>query len=409
MPTGRTLAALLLLVSAGLTPAAAADLRPLQGDTVKGEVVSLNAREVVIHGDGKDVTTPIEQVLQVDFGPSAKALPAKYIDVELADGSLLHCGQVALRGKEVEVDLVGGQKLKFPLDAVGYILNDAQDPRGQRQWKELLGKKRNSDVLASVRDGELVALPGTFGDAADDGQTINFDLNSQGQPRAIPLGRIRGFLFLRQPDPKAPPVLCKLHDTSADLVVVSDVAATPDGFTVTTQAGVKIDYPKALLVRLDFSKGKLTYLSDMEPAKPPVYSSTEDRPEPYRRDKNLDNGDLKLANADKAQGPCPRGAVPKGLAVHAYTVLEYDLGGDYREFTTWLGVDQDVGSAGGATKVEIQGDGKELFSDTVSPGDAPVHVTCNVKDVHRLRIIVSSPDLLDLGRHVDLADAKVSK
>jgi NPCBM/NEW2 domain len=408
MPTGRTLAALLLFAAVGLCPAPAADLRPLQGDTVKGEVVSVSAREIVMKADGKEVTTPVDQVLQLDFAPPGKPPKEKYVDVELTDGSLLHCGQVALRGKQVEADLRTGQKLRFPLDAVSYVLNDAQDAKVQRQWKDLVARKRNSDVLASVRDGELVTLNGTFGEADADGQTIAFDLNSAGRPRAIKLEKVHGMLFFRQPDPKAPPVLCKLHDTQTNLVMVSDVAAAPDGFTVTTPAGVKIDYPRALLVRLDFSKGKLTYLSDLEPAKV-VYSSTEDRPEPYRRDKNLDNGDLKLANADKAQGPCPRGPVAKGLAVHAYTSLDYDLGGDYREFTTWLGVDQDVGSAGGSTKVEVQGDGKELFSGTVGPGDAPVHVTCNIKDVRRLRIIVSSPDLLDLGRHVDLADAKVSK
>jgi hypothetical protein len=409
MPTGRTLAALLVFAAAGLPPAPAAELRPLQGDAVKGNVVSLNTREVVIHtADGKDVTTPVEQVLQLDFGPAGKPPATKYVDVELTDGSLLHCGQVTLRGKQVEADLAGGQKLQFPLDAVGYILNDAQDARWQRQWKDVVGKKHNSDVVASVRDGEPVTLDGTFGDASADGLSIDFDLHSQGQPRPIPLQKIRGLLFFRQPDPKAPPVLCKLYDTEANLVLVSDVSVTPESFRVTTPAGVKIDYPRKLVVRLDFSKGKLTYLSDLEPAKV-VYSSTEDRPEPYRRDKNLDNTDLKLANAEKAQDPCPRGTIAKGLAVHAYTSLEYDLGGDYREFSTWLGVDQDVGSAGGATKVEVQGDGKELFSDTVAPGDAPVHVTCNVKDVRRLRIIVSSPDLLDLGRHVDLADAKVSK
>jgi hypothetical protein len=410
MPTGRTLAALLLFAAVGIRPVSAADLRLLQGDPVKGEVVSVNTREVVLRADGKEVATPVEQVLQLDFAAPGKLAAAKYVDVELTDGSLLHCVQVALRGKQVEADVAGGQKLQLPLDAVGYILNDAQDAKVQRQWNELLAKKRNSDVLASVKDGDLVTLNGTFGDADAEGQTIAFDLNSQGRPRGVKLDRIHGMLFFRQPDPKAPPVLCKLTDSFTNLVMVSDVAASGDNITVTTPAGVKIDYPQKLLVRLDFSKGKLTYLSDLEPAKV-VYSSTEDRPEPYRRDKNLDNGDLKLANADKAQGPCPRGTVPKGLAVHAYTALEYDLGGDYREFTTWLGVDQDVGSAGGSTKVEIKGDGKDLLDTpcTVSPGDAPVHITCNVKDVHRLRIIVSSPDLLDLGRHVDLADAKVSK
>jgi hypothetical protein len=203
-------------------------------------------------------------------------------------------------------------------------------------------------------------------------------------------------------------VLCKLSDTMTNLVMVSALAAGADGYTVTTPAGVKIDYPKALLVRLDYSKGKLTYLSDVDPDKV-VYSSTEETPVPYRRDKNLDNRPLSLANAGDVQLPWGKGPCPKGLALHAYTSLEYDLGGDYREFSAWLGVDEGVGGSDGATRVVIQGDGKELYNEPVSPRDKPVHVTCNIKDVRRLRIIVSSADLLDLGRHVDLADAKVSK
>lgn len=409
MPTGRSLLALVLFAAA----ASAADqpvLHTLDGKATPCEVVALTAGQVVIKADGQQKEVPVDQVLQLDFPPTAKLRDAKYIDVELTDGSLLHCGQVSFRGKEVEAVLLAGQKLRFPLDAVGYVLNNAQDAKLQKQWKDVVARKRSSDVLASVRDGELVAFNGTFGKADAEGKTIQFDVDSKGEPRALKLEKATALAFLRQPDPKAPPVLCKLSDTVTDLVVVGAFAAAADGYTVTTPAGVTIEYPKALLVRLDYSKGKLTYLSDLEPAKV-VYSSTEEVPQPYRRDKNLDNlPGLLLANVGEMQQlPWGKGRCPKGLAVHAYTSLEYDLGGDYRELSAWLGIDHDVGGSDGGTKVVIQGDGKELYSGTVSPGDAPVHVTCNVKDVRRLRIVVSSADLLDLGRHVDLADAKVSK
>jgi hypothetical protein len=42
-------------------------------------------------------------------------------------------------------------------------------------------------------------------------------------------------------------------------------------------------------------------------------------------------------------------------------------------------------------------------------GKAPKVVTINIKDVQKLKIIVGSGDLQDIGKHVDLADAKVTK
>jgi hypothetical protein len=407
MPLGRPLLALVLFAGAATAAEPQPVLRTLDGSATPCELVALRASEIVVKEEGKEKSVPVDQVLQLDFPRPAK-LGEKYIDVELADGSLLHCGSVALRGKQVEADLVTGQKVKFPLDAISYILNNAQDAKLRQQWKDVLAKKRNSDVLASLRDGELVTLNGTFGDADAEGRTIQFDLNSAGEPRPLKLEKVHALSFFRQPDPKAPPVLCKLSDTMTNLVLVSAVAPIEGGYTFTTPAGVKIDYPAALLVRLDYSKGKLTYLSDLDPVKV-VYSSTEDTPQPYRRDKNLDNQPMRLANATQVELPWGKGPCSKGLAVHAYTSLEYDLGGDYREFSVWLGIDENVGGSDGGTKVVVQGDGKELDSRTVAPDDKPIHLTCNVKEVRRLRIVVSSADLLDLGRHVDLGDAKVSK
>jgi hypothetical protein len=196
--------------------------------------------------------------------------------------------------------------------------------------------------------------------------------------------------------------------------------------------GVRVKYGNAqMLHRLDFSKGKRTYLSDLEPASV-EQTSTEDRVEHYRRDKNLDDGPLRLAGRSFA----------KGLALHSRTVLVYNIGGEYKDFKAWLGVDDQVGGDSQA-QVTIEGDGKVLFATEVRRKDerlrpeyaevlavaapvgfpgfvpwpalgktlqagGPIPVALDVRGVKQLRITVSS-EFLDLGNHVDLADAKVSK
>jgi hypothetical protein len=73
-----------------------------------------------------------------------------------------------------------------------------------------------------------------------------------------------------------------------------------------------------------------------------------------------------------------------------------------------LGVDPKV-QGDSHVKVTIEGDGKELFAAEISRTVEPRPITLDVKNVKQLRIVVASAGLLDLGNHVCLADAKVSK
>jgi hypothetical protein len=121
--------------------------------------------------------------------------------------------------------------------------------------------------------------------------------------------------------------------------------------------------------------------------------------ERMRRDQNLDGGQLKLSNKVYA----------KGLAVHARTEITVELDGAYREFRVVLGIDDSVGGRDDGTVVTVFGDGKELLKTTITRKDGPQEKAVNIKDVKELKILVASPDILDLGKHVDLADAKVTK
>jgi len=85
-----------LLVSVTAVSAADSQLRTLTGAPISGELVSVNAKSVVFKFNGNNVETPLAQILSIDLQQAPKEVPdktAKYIDVELTDGTVLHCGQ----------------------------------------------------------------------------------------------------------------------------------------------------------------------------------------------------------------------------------------------------------------------------------------------------------------------------
>ncbi len=396
MPILRTLLAW-LLCAAVVCGADTAKLRTLTGKSYEGELTSLSDREIVFQAKDERVTVPIRDVLDIELPASAAPQQSRYHDIELNDGSLLHCAQLAFKGNQIEAKLVGGLELKIPLAAVSYVLKDANDAKVREEWQGILAKRGKSDLLA-VKDaeGKPNAFEGTLGEADAKGETIEFE-TAGGAKRRPALERVQAMSFLRKAEVNAAPVVCKVRDNGQGLLMAARVELTPNGFTVTTVSGIKAELPRAAVARLDYSKGKITFLSDLEPVKVTERSSVG-LVDHYRRDKNLEEAPLKVAKETFA----------KGLSLHAYTELVYDIGGEYKEFKAVLGVDPTVGGDS-HVKVTIEGDGRELFAGEVRRRDPPKTLTVDVKNVKQIRIVVASTGLLDLGDHVNLADAKVSK
>jgi hypothetical protein len=379
------------------------EVRTLTGQTIKGNLESVNEKELVVSGSGP---IAVAQIVDLVFSANQPLGTDKYLDVELTDGSLLHCSQFVLKGSKVELKLVQGAEIKdLPLTVISYVLNDAQDVKNREEWQKLLAKRGKGDLLAiKAADGVVNPLEGTLGEGDAQGETIGFE-TSTGKKAKPRLDRIHGMAFLRQPNPDIAPTLCKAQDISRDLLVVARLAMSDQGYALTTVAGAKAEFPVKSFTRWDFSKGKLTYLSDLEPRV--TESSNVEEVEHYRRDKNLEGESIQLPQKNE-DGVLALRMFPKGLSLHAHTELQYNIGGEYKEFKAILGVDPKV-PGDSHVKVTIEGDGKELFAGEVSRKDEPRAITLDVKNVKQLRIVVASTGLLDLGNHVCLADAKVSK
>jgi hypothetical protein len=411
MPAIRSLIALLVCATLGL--AEPAKVRTLAGKEYQGELLSLDGTGLTIKAkdNGKDVEIkmPLADVLEIDLATSA--LPAnKYIDVELVDGTLLHCGQMSLVNGELDLKLVAGHEVKVPLASVSYVLNNAQDKNERDDWKRLLSKQGSRDFIAIKKEGVSNTLEGTLGQGDAEGKTIGFEPKGSDAKVRVRLERIHGMSFFRKREGNLEDPLCKLTDTSGNVLVITKIAAAGGAYTFTTGAGVKLEYPGAQLAKLDFSKGKLTYLSDLEPTKTESAPGLEgtDR---FKRDKNLDGGGLRISGVPLPDRPeqVATIAYPKGLAIPATTELIYDIGGEYKHFKAVIGFDDQV-AGDSNVKVLIEGDGRELFKTEIKRKDKKaLPVVVDVKNVKNLRIVVSSSDLLDLGYHINIADAKVSK
>ena len=399
MPAMRTLFALLICTAA----TKAGELHTLANKTLAGELVSVSDKEVVLRSGAAEIKTPVGEILNIELQRDAP-LPSgvKYSDIELIDGTLLHCGKYVVKGKEIELTLAGSeQKFTIPLTLLSYLLNDAHEPAIRQEWLEkFVARKGNQDVLAIRPEGVFNGLEGTLGDTANAKGEIPFEYDSGGssKKRAIDPLKAQGLLFIRSLPANAPAPLCKVFDINQNVVLASKLELGVNNFSITTVAGARIEYPRQAVARLDYSNDKVVFLSDLKPAEL-VEKSKQGRKDTVRMNRNLDNNNpIELDDQ----------VYTKGLAMHAYAEVVYNLDGKYQKFDAVLGMDAKVGG-NGKPLVTIEADGAKLFSDTVTRKDKRRELSFPIKGVKQLRIVVSSSSLFDFGDHVDLANAKLSK
>jgi hypothetical protein len=395
--------ALLVLVSlAGSV--VAADVQTLSGKKLTGEIVGLDKHALILKSSDGEIRHPVSDVLLITLATGNQPPPGPFADIELVDGSVLHCTKLALKPQAVEVTVAPDMALTLPYSAISTICVDAHDPKLKAEFQQFAGKRGRFDIVAIRSEGRLNALEGTFGSGIATGDGIEFTLAGSEQRTTPKLNRIAGLVFISKPNTAAPARICKVIDGDRNVLAAADLLWNDKGLTVTTVSGIKVDFPDATkLSRLDFSQGKLSYLSDLDPVRAEVNLGIEDGENfaqfvRYRRDKNLENGPMRLDGTSYA----------KGLSLHAGAVLVYDLAGDYSSFRAVLGVDESVQTES-QVEVVIEGNGRELFRGKIGRRDSPKPLALDVKGVQQLRIDVRSVGLVELGGEVSLADAKVSK
>lgn len=382
-------------------------IRTVDGAAATGTIIAADNTKWVLQTPMGNKIIPMDQVLGVDFGAKSK-IPGSFCEATLIDGSRLRGASFVVKSENLDLTTFENSTVSIPLSKLAGVLRPAQDPASQTDWKDRTNRTRRRDILAIARKDKdnpekttINGLEGTLGKGSEDGKSIGFTPASGKNELPVPQANLHGLLWLRGPDATLLAPLGRAEDSSGQQLEIGKIrSASSSGLVLTLACGMDMVLPYDRAVRLDFSRGKLAWLSDMDWLDGAV-TGFEDRLDRVRRNTNLDGGAIKM------------GGVPysRGLAIPAPSSLSYSLGGEYRELQALVGLDDGTGSAEGTVRLRVEGDGKVLANLEISRNTRakPEKLSVNLKDVQVLKILVESPDLSPFGRHLILANPKVSR
>jgi len=379
------------------TPAWSDDLTTITGKgNLNGALEKITDADIVLKSGDKQVPTPLAQVLDLKLRDGRKVPAAEsYLEVHLADESVLRCSKITLGNKEAQLVLTTGAAVKVPMSAILTVLRDAQDGAIKSQFDKLKKAKKRTDRIFVKGAGGLNPIDGALGAIDEAKQMIKF------KPENLPeiesaLDKVQGLQFAAIDVPAAA-ALCKVIDMDGNVLVASKLSYDAGQATVTTPYGRKVALDNKLLAKFDFNFGRLTFLSDLD-AKIPD-SVLLGGFSPVRKDANLDGNPIMLQ--DKK--------FDKGLSMYAGAQVEYALSGKYKKLSGLLGVDSGIAEEGqGKVTLKIYCDNEEKFSQEVSTA-APVPISLNIQDVFLLRIVVVGSNFTNYSGHATLANAQVSQ
>lgn len=433
---------LVTLVAFGFAGAGALRLRAAEGDsdsgpnirirTLGGEVLVGRLRElapdqlVIVPKEGtpRPMATRVADILAIEFPRApdeSQVAPAveREIDREsflnpraaaqvlLTDRSRVACQSFTTDGKRAHLVLASGETanekvggaaadagadtIELPLESVAGVLFSA-DVEEWNRWEREELKPRAQDMLRVVKDGKQHDLDGAIGVVNAEGLTFSVD----GEEVPVRRERVRAISFRHgkvAPDGDAAEVM----DRAGNAWVAPDIRLIDGLLQLVATGGIKRAVPFDQVLRVSYSRGRIAYLSDLEPTlveHTPFFDVAWE----FRRDQNF-------------AGTLPRlggNPFPKSLVVHSRTVLEYDLGGDYRRLAATIGIEDRSGPLGDAL-VRIMGDSEVLWEERARAGHPGKPIQVSLSGVRKLTLVVDYGGGLDLGDHVLFGDIHVVK
>ncbi len=405
----------MLLMPLLMADAPSVRLSDLDGQVVEGALTGITAEAITVETVQGTVSVPSAQILELDLPvvrPSAGEAPAEsgLQQVLLHDGGRLSGSQVTRSAQKLELRSELSVGLEIPSADVRAVRLQPRKPALDDQWNTFLQRDDDKDLLIVVgREGEgLDFLSGIVGSISD--SEVSFLLDGDRIP--VPTQRVFGIVFAAaKPAQQTSPII--LEFSAGDRL--SATGLTCDGQTLQIQTSWKqqITLPLTQVRRIDFSSGRIRYLSDEEPIRVEFFGID---PEGSIFAGLLDQETARLLygpQRDKtidARAPIRlRGRkFEKGLCLHSKTELSYALDQKFSVFEALAGVDDEVAfNQSSRVLLRITGDGTTLFEQDFATADEPVRLKLPVAGMATLTILVDYSDGDSSCDWLDLADARL--
>ncbi|MGA2061839.1 MAG: NPCBM/NEW2 domain-containing protein [Thermoguttaceae bacterium] len=378
------------------------DVQTIDGRIVSGSLAALTADRLTVETDSGKVFLETEKLLEVSLKhkPAASAQsPGAWI--ELTDGSTIVARQYTVRGDRAVITLLDDEVLETPTRSIRNVRLQHVSEAVTDQWSQILTAKLDGDVLVVHKGDNLDYQQGVLGDI--NSEVVRFQLDGEDLP--INRAKVYGFVY-RHPsgdEPSGP--ICRLIDIFGSHWQVSKIALEKK-LQLTTPAGVTLSCSPEIAASIDFSLGKIVYLSDLKPesvAWTPFFSTVKTLPsmEQFyapRHDRNFESNPLQLAGTEYS----------KGLAIRSRTEVVYRLPGSFTRLKAVAGIDDSVRPQGNVRLV-IRGDNNVLLDLPIAGTDAPKPIDLDLSGIRKLSILVDFGNQAGFGDHLDLCNARIIK
>jgi len=378
------------------------EVQTLDDRVISGTLAELTADGLTVETTAGKVFLETEKLLNVSLKQKPSApVPPPGAWIELTDGSTIVARQYTVRGNRAAITLLNDEVLETPTRSIRNVRLQHISEALAGQWSQIMTAKLDGDVLVVRKGDNLDYQQGVLGDVNAD--VVRFQLDGED----LPINRAKVFAFVyRHPSGEArPEVICRLTDVFGSHWQLRKITLGKK-LQLTTPAGLTFSCPLEILASIDFSLGKIVYLSDLKPesvAWTPFFNTAKTLPSMEqlyapRQDRNFESNPLQLAGTEYG----------KGLAIRSRTEMVYRLPGSFARFKAVAGIDDSVRLQGNV-RLLIRGDNDLLLDMPVSGTDAPKPIDLDLTGVRKLIILVDFGDRASLGDHLDLCNARITK
>ncbi len=401
----------MLLLISGLLMPGEVRISTLDGQTKSGELTSISTENIVLKESGSETTFSVSDVMNVQFSEVKAAVSSEQQQATLADGSVINGLSATRNAKSLTLTTTSLGNLEIDNSSVRTIRLQPDNPAFRSQWNTFQQRASEKDLLiVAKRDGSgLDFLAGVVSAIAAD--KIDFLLDGDTVP--VPAARVYGVVFAIEANEKGAPAEIKLSTNQGDVVGVRLATFAGNMLTVETSWGQTLALTTDNVSQLDFSGGRLQYLSDLEPIEETFAGvdpegslltgliSDEHQRILFgpRRDSSMEKqSKLRLRGKEYS----------KGLCLHSKTVVAWAIEKKYSSLDCVIGVDDEVAFNGKyAVSVKISGDDEVLFEKLIATTDQPIPVNVPLAGVSTLEVTVDYGDGDSTCDWLDLADAKL--
>lgn len=389
----------------------AAQLTLLDGQSSAGQLTAITPAALTLQGAMAEQQVPLDSVLTLELKSAGAAAPAAATqELLLHDGGRLAGEQIVRTAQQLTIVSRGLGSVQLPSAAVRAVRLQPENPAWTTQWKAFLQRESDKDLLIVPRRGGdgLDFLAGIV--TAISAEEIAFLLDGDNIP--VPAQRVYGVVFPRATTARSSSGIT-LQTQSQEQLVAASVTFDGAEFRIQAAWGQTLQLAADQLRSLDFSRGRIRYLADMEVLKEEflgldpagsLFAGLIDE-----TTARLMYGPRRNTSLDPRLPIRLRGRrYERGLCIHSRTRLTWALDRQFTSLEATIGIDDEVAfNQVSRVSLTVTGDDAVLLEKVLVTSDDPEPLKLSLDGVSTLTILVDYADGDSSCDWLDLADARL--